>query len=257
MTIVTLTTDFGLVDPFVGIMKGVIASRAPRVPVVDVSHGIPPQAILAGAIVLRTATPYFPNGAVHVAVVDPGVGTDRRALCIETTDAYLVGPDNGVLSLAAPRDRIRRIVELTNDRFFLSPRSRTFDGRDVFAPVAAALATGTPIVTLGDERQDLIRIDLPVPVRDGRTIRGEIIYIDGFGNMATNVVARDLPEAIERVEVGGRTIAGLSATYGSAPSDTPLALVNSWEVVEIAVRNGDARRQLGLDVGAPVTVVLA
>jgi hypothetical protein len=238
-------------------MKGVIASRAPRVPVVDVSHGIPPQAILAGAIVLRTATPYFPNGAVHVAVVDPGVGTDRRALCIETTDAYLVGPDNGVLSLAAPRDRIRRIVELTNDRFFLSPRSRTFDGRDVFAPVAAALATGTPIVTLGDERQDLIRIDLPVPVRDGRTIRGEIIYIDGFGNMATNVVARDLPEAIERVEVGGRTIAGLSATYGSAPSDTPLALVNSWEVVEIAVRNGDARRQLGLDVGAPVTVVLA
>jgi hypothetical protein len=238
-------------------MKGVIASRAPRVPVVDVSHGIPPQAILAGAIVLRTATPYFPNGAVHVAVVDPGVGTDRRALCIETTDAYLVGPDNGVLSLAAPRDRIRRIVELTNDRFFLSPRSRTFNGRDVFAPVAAALATGTPIVTLGDERQDLIRIDLPVPVRDGRTIRGEIIYIDGFGNMATNVVARDLPEAIERVEVGGRTIAGLSATYGSAPPDTPLALVNSWEVVEIAVRNGDARRQLGLDVGAPVTVVLA
>jgi S-adenosylmethionine hydrolase len=241
-------------------MKGVIATRAPRVPIVDVAHGIPPQQILAGALVLRAAAPYFPNGTVHVAVVDPGVGTERRALCVETEDAYLVGPDNGVLSLAAPAERVRRIVELTNDRFFLSPRSRTFDGRDVFAPVAAALATGTPIVTLGDERTGLVRIEVPVPKRDGATIRGQVIYVDGFGNLATNIDEKDLPGAIARIEVGGRSFTGpatASATYAAVIPGTVVAVVNSWGVLEIAVRNGDARAELGLDVGAPVTVVLA
>src|SRR4030095_2049275 len=128
--LITLTTDFGLADPWVGIMKGVIATRAPGVPVVDVSHGIPPQDVLAGALVLRHAVPWFPRGTIHVAVVDPGVGRPRRALCVETETALLVGPDNGLLSLAAPPESVRRIVELTDERFLLAPRSGTFHGRD-------------------------------------------------------------------------------------------------------------------------------
>ncbi len=255
--LISLTTDFGTTDPFVGIMKGVIASRAPGATVVDVSHGIPAQNVLAGALVLRAAAPYFPRGTIHVAVVDPGVGTDRRAVCIETTAACFVGPDNGVLSLAAPADRVRRIVELENPRFHLSPRSRTFDGRDVFAPVAAALETGTGVPDLGPERTDLVRVSLPAPVRDAATIRGEVVYVDGFGNLATNIEARDLPSAVARVEVAGRRIDALSPTYGAVASGAAVALVNSWGVVEIAVRDGNARATLGIGVGAPVVVVRA
>lgn len=235
-------------------MKGVIASRAPRVPVVDVSHGIPHQDILAGALVLRAAAPYFPPGTVHVAVVDPGVGTTRRPVCIETPEAYLVGPDNGLLSLAAPPDRVRRVVELTNDRFFLSPRSRTFDGRDVFAPVAAALATGTPILALGETCTDLARIALPAPVRDGGVLRGEVVYVDGFGNLVTNLEAAGLPTTVASVEIAGRSIAGLAATYASVEPGGVVALVDSWGLVEIAVRNGSARAVLEVEIGAPVTV---
>ena len=136
--LITLTTDFGLVDPFVGILKGVIASRAPGVATIDITHGIPPQDVLAGALVLRHAVPFFPPRTVHLAVVDPGVGSTRRALCVETDTAVLVGPDNGLFSLVAPAPAVRRIVELTEERFFLTPRSATFHGRDVFAPVATS-----------------------------------------------------------------------------------------------------------------------
>lgn len=241
-------------------MKGVIATRAPRVPVVDVTHGIPPQQILAGALVLRAAVPYFPNGAVHVAVVDPGVGTERRALCVETTDAYLVGPDNGVLSLVAPAGRIRRIVELTNESFFLSPRSRTFDGRDVFAPVAAALATGTPMASLGDERTDLVRITLPAPVRAGATIRTEVIYVDRFGNLTTNVAKEDVPGAITAVDLGGRSFTfppTVPSTYSAGIPGTLVVVVNSWGLFEIALRDGNAAQQFGVGVGTTLTITLA
>jgi len=250
--LITLTTDFGTTDPFVGIMKGVIATRAPGVAVVDVTHGIPPHDMLAGALVLRAAAPYFPPRTIHVAVVDPGVGTDRRAICIETEAAYFVGPDNGLLTLAAP---VGRVVEITNEQCMLSPRGHTFHGRDVFAPAAAALAVGLATTSLGAELNEITRIDLPAPVRDGRTVRGEAVYADTFGNLATNVEAGMLPASIEHIEIGGRRIPTLVQAYGAVPSGELLALVNSWGVVEIAVRDGDARAVLGVDVGAPVTVV--
>lgn len=236
-------------------MKGVIASRAPGAQVVDLSHGIAPQNVLAGALVLRAAVPYFPAGTIHLGVVDPGVGTARRAICIETDRACFVGPDNGLLSLAAPAERTIRVVEITNERYLLVPRSHTFHGRDVFAPAAAALATGVVPGALGPERSDVVRITLPVPVRDGRTIRGEVVYVDTFGNLATNIDATMLAEVVERVEIAGRPIAGMVATYAAAPTGALLALVNSWGVVEIAVRDGDARARLDAQVGSPVIVV--
>ncbi len=257
MALITLTTDFGTTDPFVGIMKGVIATRAPGVPVIDVTHGIPPQQVLAGALVLQAAVPYFPPGTIHVAVVDPGVGGARRPLCIETARGVLVGPDNGLLSLAMEGDAVHRIVHLTDERVFLPPRSHTFHGRDVFAPVAAALATGTPALALGSEVQTMEHLALP-PVRvDERTVRGEVIYVDHFGNLATNI----RPESLGRwpgrplaIVVGNIRIAGLSPTYAAVPAGRPIALVNSWGLVEIAVRDGSAHATLGADLGAAVVI---
>jgi hypothetical protein len=252
--LITLTTDFGTTDPFVGIMKGVIATRAPGVPVVDVSHGVPPQNVLAGALILRAAAPYFPPRTVHVAVIDPGVGTDRRAICIETAEACFIGPDNGVLTLAAPLDRVIRVVEITDERFMLSPRSLTFHGRDVFAPAAAAVATGTPLTELGPEQDEIDYVDLPAPVRDGTVIRGEVIYVDRFGNLSTNIEATMLPAELDHVEVGNHSIVRFVTTYATVEPLDLLVLVNSWGLLEIARRNGDARATLGVDVGAPVTV---
>ena len=169
-------------------MKGVIATRAPGVTVVDVSHGVPAQDVLAGALVLRHAVPWFPSGTMHVAVVDPGVGSDRRALCVETDRALLVGPDNGLLSLAAPAAAVRRIVELTEERFFLSPRSQTFHGRDVFAPVAAALATGTDPARARPTGRRSRASGAPRAVAGtADVLRGEVVYVDRFGNLVTNL----------------------------------------------------------------------
>ena len=235
-------------------MKGVIATRAPGVTVIDLSHGIPPQNILAGALVLKAAASYFPGGTVHVAVVDPGVGTERNAICVETADALFVGPDNGLLSLAAPLDRATRVVAITDERFMLTPRSRTFHGRDVFAPAAAALARGVPVTELGTELEEMVYLDLPAPERDGTVIRGEVLYVDQFGNLATNVEATLLPQTIDHVEIAGRSILQFVDAYADVDPGSPLALVNSWGVVEIAVRDGSARAMLDAGVGAPVVI---
>jgi S-adenosylmethionine hydrolase len=255
--VITLTTDFGLVDPFVGIMKGIIAARAPGATVIDVTHGIPPQDVRAGALVLRHAVPYFPHGSVHVAVVDPGVGMERRALCVETATGSLVGPDNGVLSFAAPSDAVRRIVHLTDERFFLPRRSDTFHGRDVFAPVAAALATGTAAVALGVEVRDMVRIDLPSPRVEERTVRGEVIYVDRFGNLVTNVGRETVDRLRHRrptVRVADKPVGPIVTAYGALARGAAGAVVNSWDLLEIAVRDGSARDRLGVGVGEPVLI---
>jgi S-adenosylmethionine hydrolase len=253
--LITLTTDFGLTDPFVGIMKGVLATRAPGVPVVDVTHGVPPQDVVAGALVLQHATPWFPRGSVHVAVVDPGVGSARRALCIETADACFVGPDNGVLTLAAPAAARRRTVLLADDRFFLSRRSHTFDGRDVFAPVAAALATGTDAAALGPGCDDPIELELPQPLLEARRGHGHVVYVDHFGNLVTNLPGDHASVRGARcVRVGEIAVGGVARTYADVAPGAPVALVNSWGLLEIAVRDGSARAKLGVGRGTAVTV---
>jgi S-adenosylmethionine hydrolase len=235
-TLITLTTDFGLTDPWVAIMKGVIATRAPGVPVVDVSHGIPPQDVLAGALVLRHAAAWFPAGTVHVAVVDPGVGSERRALCIETATGLLVGPDNGILSLVAPPAAMRRVVELREERYFVTPRSATFHGRDVFAPVAAALATGVDVDALGPRVDDPVRLPIPDPLRQGGLLRGQVIYVDHFGNLVTNLPGDAFPHAGVSISIGDARIRDVAVSYAAAARGSLVAVVNSWNLLEIAVQ---------------------
>ena len=252
MRLIALTTDFGFSDPWVGIMKGVIASRAPGVPVVDVTHGVPPQDVLAGALVLQHAAPYFPPGTIHVAVVDPGVGGPRHPVCVDTGAALFVGPDNGLLSLAAPSGSVKRIVHLTDERWLLPKRSTTFHGRDVFAPAAATLATGTPPEALGPEVTDLTRLVIPTPVSDPDGLRGEIIYIDHFGNLVTNVSEAALaafPRERLSISIADARLGGVATSYEAVAPGDLVAVVNSWGLLEIAVREGSARAALAARVG--------
>jgi len=257
MALVTLTTDFGTTDPFVGIMKGVLATRAPGVRVIDVTHGIPPQDVRAGALVLRQSAPWFPAGTIHVAVVDPGVGGERRPICVATTRACYVGPDNGVLSLAAATQGISGVFELTDPQFQLSPRSDTFHGRDVFAPVAAALATGTAPEQLGPPVKDMTALAFPEARRMDGVVRGEVVYVDHFGNLVTNVSRKDLDGfsgATLSVTIRATHVRGVATSYSSAQPGQMVAVVNSWEFLEVAVRDGSARERLRAGVGEPVIV---
>ncbi len=257
--IITLTTDFGYRDPFVGIMKGVVAAIDPAAAIIDLTHGVAPQDVTGGALALAAAVDYFPAGAVHVAVVDPGVGGDRRPILIETDRACFIGPDNGVLSLAAGRHRLIRSVHLSNPEYHLQPTSTTFHGRDVFAPAAAHVSAGIPLEQLGEAVEGFEALTLPAPEKqDGGRVAGEVIYVDGFGNLTSNIRREDLeplnPESVS-VRIGELTIRGLSANYASAGTGNYLALVNSWGLLEISRCDGNARAGLGAGVGKPVVVV--
>lgn len=254
--LITLTTDFGYEDPFVGIMKGVILSIAPGAGIVDLTHGVAPQDIRCAALALNFACPFFPPGAIHLAIVDPGVGSARRPILIECEEAFFIGPDNGVLSLAAERKKIRRVVELSNQRYYLQPVSSTFHGRDVFAPAAGHLAAGIPAGDFGPELDDWKRLEVPGAVKSAGAIRGEIIYIDHFGNLITNVSARDLERLGKKtleVTLVDVTIEGLAQSYSSAVKDYA-ALINSWGLLEISCFNGRADKRSGADIGDPVHV---
>ena len=258
--IISLLTDFGTQDGFVGIMKGVILGINPSVFIVDLSHEVPPQDILTGALILRSAVAFFPPATIHVAVIDPGVGSNRRAILVETATALLVGPDNGVLSLAAPLDSIQRIIHLTNRQYFLPNVSLTFHGRDVFAPVAAHVSRGISLEEFGPSVASMERLTLPHVERDTAKMAGRIIVIDRFGNLVTNITATDLlPFPTERlsVSIGPVQIHGLASTYASVPIGAVTALINSWGLLEIAVRNGSAAQQLGVQRGSLVIVTHA
>lgn len=236
-----------------------ILSICPRARVVDVTHGVPPQDVRAGALILRQVVPYFPPGTIHVAVVDPGVGGKRRPVAVETDRAWLVGPDNGLLSLAAPPQSVRKVIHLTARRFFRHPVSRTFHGRDIFAPVAAHLAAGVDPTALGRSVRGLARAPVGRPTRRGRQLQGEVVYVDRFGNLVTNIGEDDLrgfPRTGLSVSIGGACLRGLAGTYASARRGRLLALIDSWGLLEIAVREGSAAQVLGAGVGTPVTVAM-
>jgi S-adenosylmethionine hydrolase len=259
--IITLTSDFGLRDPFVGIMKGVMLGIAPDARIVDLTHAVPPQNVAAGAHVLRSALPWFPPGTIHIAVVDPGVGTQRRALLVETVNAWFVGPDNGVLSLAAPARSVRRIIDVSGSRYRLKPVSRTFHGRDVFAPVAAALASGVEPDRLGRMIDTMQRLHTPRARRRGTALLGEVLWVDGFGNLTTNLARADLVAADFRgrglsISIG-RHVVPFRPFYASVPQGRPVALMNSSDLLEIAVNRGSAADQLAAGPGARVRVEVA
>lgn len=260
--LVTLLTDFGTADGYVGAMKGVIASLAPSARVVDVTHDIRAGDVRGGALALETAAPYFPPGTIHVAVVDPGVGTARRGIAVEAGGQAFVGPDNGLLALAARPDR--RVFILDRARYHLQAVSPTFHGRDVFAPIAARLATGVRASNLGTktDSDDLRELALPRPLATRGGLVGEVIHADRFGNLITNVVAADLarlsgaaPLKSIRIHVGRRRLSGgLARTYGDAGRHALLALVGSSGRLEIARRDGSAALMLGYRPGRKLAV---
>jgi S-adenosylmethionine hydrolase len=255
--LITLTTDFGYQDPFVGIMRGVIFSIHPQAQVVDLSHGIRAQDVLGAALVIQQAVRYFPKGTIHVVIVDPGVGGSRNPLLIECDGTYFLGPDNGVLSLALEGKQPSRIIRLSNATYQLQPTSATFHGRDIFAPAAAHLALGTDPEMLGQPADNLIRLTWPKLVKTERTIKGQIVYIDVFGNLLTNIRADDLASARQykvRIMLRHLSIHGLAQNYAAVELGDYVALINSWGLLEIAVYKGHAQNRSGALIGDTVEV---
>jgi S-adenosylmethionine hydrolase len=263
VTVITFLTDFGLEDDFVGTCHGVIAGIAPETRVIDVTHGIPPQAVLTGALVLRSTTPFMPVG-VHLAVVDPDVGGNRRAVAVQTRDGRVfVGPDNGLLTLAADDLGIAAVHELTNERHRLPNVSRTFHARDLFAPAAAHLASGTAIGELGPalDPESLIRIDVPEPEVGRTQISATVLVIDRFGNVSTNA-RREHVEALDvhdgdRVEIRltlDRYYAVVVQTFADAPPGELILFEDSYGFITLAISRGDAARLTGVSAGDEIRI---
>ncbi len=258
-----IITDFGYRDHYVGAMKGVIATIVPGATVIDIGHGIPAQSIVAGAIALRESWTFFPPRTVFLAVVDPGVGTARAPIAIDTSaGARFVGPDNGLLWLAAEQAGIKRIVKLTSPRHRLTNVSATFHGRDIFAPAAAYLWRGVSISTLGPTLRSIERLDLPRPVESPRELRGEVIYVDGFGNLVSNINRKTAERFGSRfrhkslsVRIDGGAAMKLFDAYGDAPKGAPLATFGSFDLLEVAVRDGNAAAHFAAGPGSSVSLV--
>jgi len=253
---ISLLTDFGTRDLYVGVMHGVIANLAPRVRIVDLCHEIAPQSVADAAFLLDSAAPYFPWGTVHVAVVDPGVGTSRRILCARSSRATYLAPDNGLLSRVLERDPPAHVVSVENRDYFLPQVSSTFHGRDVFAPVAAHLSLGVDPRLLGPEVKAIETLALPTPQRtdDLHGILGEVIYIDRFGNLVTNVPLAELG-GIRRVCLGPTVIPGpLCHSYAERSEGSLLAVAGSSGLLEISVNAGSAERVLGARRGDKVEI---
>lgn len=262
--IITFLTDFGLSEAYVGVMKGVVLGICSDARLVDITHAVPPQSVRAGALVLPEYVPYYPPGSIHIAVVDPGVGSARRGVVIELTLAgarqYLVGPDNGLFAPITAQAAAFRAVELAEPRFWLPRVSSTFHGRDIFAPVAAHLACGVALDALGPPLNQLVQLELPTPRHEAGQIHGELIVIDHFGNCISNLRIEELAALGEiatlRVRVGQHELGALRRTFADAAPGELLALISSSGRVEVAVRNGNAAHSLGLSLGASVEVYL-
>ena len=272
---ITLTTDFGARDPYVAEMKAVALRINPGTTFVDISHHIAPQNVLEGAYVLGSAYRYFPPDAIHVAVVDPGVGTSRRAIALATPEGLFLAPDNGLLTYAvresagyeaaihgagfaepvdAPIPAGCAAYELSNESLRLSPLSDTFHGRDVFAPAAACLSLGLPTEEVGERLESITCLCIPRPVERGNSIAGRIVHADGYGNLITTIDGEALRHSDVEVVVKGHRIRGVSRSYQEGADI--LAIVGSHGSLEVAARNGNAARELGAAVGDEVVVRL-
>ena len=254
--IITLTTDFGLKDPYVAAMKGVILGIIPQVTIVDVSHSIYPASIREAADILGYIVPCFPEGTVHVAVVDPGVGGDRRPILVEAEGHFFVGPDNGIFWPRIRADKESRIIHLIKDRFFRKPVSRTFHGRDIFAPIAVHLVAGADPMEMGERIYDPVELPVKEPaIEEGRII-GEVTRVDRFGNLITNIrqetVAEFLKGCKPLLHVGDLKIRGFQSCYADVPEGKPLALWGSSGCLEISVNQGKASEAIGGDQLNPI-----
>jgi len=285
--VITLLTDFGTQDAYVGIMKGVIAGINPSAMVIDICHSIPPQDIFSGAYLLSTSYKYFPKKTIHVAVVDPGVGSRRDIVCVETKDYLFLVPDNGLLSFIVQEERPKSIIRVTNSKFFLSSPSNTFHGRDIFAPVAAHLSLGVKPQQLGIRINQLGQLDVlkPVHKKTGQ-VEGQIIYIDRFGNLISNITKEYLVKGVggqksevrmqkseDRINqrkttleelfslcntietvIGKKKIMGLSKTYTDVQAGDLLVLIGSAGFLEVSINQGNAQRYFKVDKGSKIII---
>jgi S-adenosylmethionine hydrolase len=247
--IITLTTDFGLDDWFVGSMKGVILGIAPEAQIVDITHGVAPGDLWGGAFALASAVHCFPEKTIHVAVVDPGVGGDRGALVVETPSAFFVGPDNGVLSLVLRNTEVKSIRRLENPLYTRGEISRTFHGRDIFAPAAAHLANGTPVVDFGPPQDSLEMLLWPEPRLEAGAWIGEVIHVDHFGNAITSLAGDGTALGPDATVGFGVLRVPVRDSYQAITSGQGVAVIGSTGLIEIAVNGGNAARQFGLKRG--------
>lgn len=257
--IITLLSDFGQRDSYVGSMKGVVLGINPAAVLVDISHEVRPHHIFEAALVLRGAYRYFPAGTIHVAVVDPGVGSSRRGIVARGGGHMFVGPDNGIFGLVYPQLEALKIYHLRNTQFFRPEISATFHGRDVFAPAAAYLSTGVAPEAMGPEVTDPVELAVPAPEVGPERIRGEVVYTDAFGNLITNIERTHVKHfehcAQLTVKVGNTVLERVCRHYQEVQCGKPLALIGSGGFLEIAVREGNARNLLSVEEGDEVVVM--
>lgn len=261
--IITLTTDFGLNDHFVGAMKGVILEIVPEAAIVDISHAVQAFDVLDGAIAISQAYSYFPNGTVHVVVVDPGVGTTRRPIIASSDGYHFVAPDNGVLSMVYAREERMHVRHVTSDHYFRQPVSNTFHGRDVFAPVAAYLAKQVDSHKFGDEIEDFVRFAAPRPKPNGENrIRAVVLKVDRFGNLITNVTPQDVPALFSdkpgpfKIVVGSKEVTEIQTSYAEGAPGQVFGILGSMGYLEIAANRAPASQITGANKGSEVSIVL-
>jgi hypothetical protein len=253
-SIITLTTDFGLKDPYVAEMKAVILNISPNTLIVDVTHKVEKFNVRMGAYVLACASQYFPEGTIHVAVVDPCVGTERRAILVRTENAFYIGPDNGVLALAAKSQKIEHVHEIRNRRFMMPKISNTFHGRDIFAPAAAHLANGTSPAEFGPEIREIVTPEFAKVVRREEVLVGEVLYVDGFGNVITNFGEKELElmnvkDAVNVEFKSVRLKLKFCRAYAEVEPQKPLAIIGSHNFLEISINQGNAAETFKIKAG--------
>jgi hypothetical protein len=259
--IITLTTDYGTGDHFVGVMKGVVLSINPEVNIVDITHSVLAHDILDGALTIGQAYKYFPPRTIHVVVVDPGVGTPRRPILVASDQHYFVAPDNGVLSSIYDQTEALYGWHITSEHYFRNPVSSTFHGRDIFAPVAAWLSKSWQTSSFGDPVSDFVRFSMPKPKADGNTVRGAILRVDNFGNLLTNVTPVDVPALVApdgkfTIRVGNGQINKIVATFAQGTPGELVGVIGSSGYLEISVNKGNAAHSLGAARGNEVTIEL-
>ncbi|HVP36037.1 MAG TPA: SAM-dependent chlorinase/fluorinase [Terriglobales bacterium] len=253
--IITLTTDFGKAGGYAGAVKGVLLEINPNLKIVDVTHEVSCFNVLEGALVLNSFYQFFPKGTIHLAVVDPGVGGKRKGILIRTDNYFFVGPDNGIFSFVYEQERVRKMVNITNSEYFLRKPSSSFHARDIFAPVSAYLSLGVKPGEFGSPAQDCYKLKLPQPLYRKDHLLGEIIYIDGFGNLITNISSSLISnKSSVRIRVRSKIINHLSQYYEEEKNGKLLALIGSGNFFEISVNQGNAQRLLKAKVGDKITI---
>ncbi len=253
---IVLLTDFGHKDHYVGIIKGVIHSIAPQAPIIDLCHEVPPQDIRSGAYLLGVSYRFFPKGTIFLSVVDPGVGTDRRIVIAQLGDWYFVNPDNGLLTIILEQEKLKQAIHVTHPKYWLSPVSSTFQGRDIMSPVAARLYRDSQPKKFGKPIKDSLKVLSSKPATKGeKTIEGEVFYVDHFGSLITNIPSQMIPKNCQcRVSVAHKKLHRIVRSYGDASPGEWVAVVASADLLEIAVNQGNAQKEIQAKAGDPVRV---